>query len=265
LEWNNVQGGINLSFRVIGGPLKQDTTINVYWANGTGIQNRIGAPVFTHIVLTGTTEGQHGPVHIAGDLLSNDPLDVTHLIVVSGETHVGSLDDVRVNFGPNANAAVVWATTLDIIRDGLRAAGQSIATITSTARNVTNQARVMFQNLINPSRSINSNVTAQLRRYGQNGDAVINVFVREIQNMTDQQIRQSEATIRVAMEQEINRLGCYEVTHHCADPTQLNVVDVGASVFNENNGPLFINAVQGRVSHFEDERNDNNAFHLEVR
>jgi hypothetical protein len=278
LAWNNVQGGIDLSFRVVNGPLTQDTTIDVHWASGTGYQDRIGNPVFSYIVPANTAEGQHGPMHINGKRLANDPDGVTHLIAASSETSVGSLVDVRVNFGPNANAAVVGATTLDIIQDGLRAAGQTAATITSTARTPADQARAMFQNLTNPGPdgaltlaevqnniNLQKNGAGQFPGYGAAGDAVIDEFANQIEGLTSAQILANTAAIRAAMEQEINNQEPSNVSRHCADPTQINVVDVGAGVFNANNGPLFVHAVRGRVSRFIDERTTNICYHLEVQ
>jgi hypothetical protein len=265
LAWNSTQGGMNLSYRVENGSLTQDTTINVYWATGTGYTNRIGDPIFSYIVASGTSEGQYGPIQIDGDLLDSNPDGVTHLIATSSETSVGALADVRIGYGAHANAAVVSAAMIDIIKDGLRAAGQRTATITSTARTPADQARAMFVNLTKPPNPISVNVANQLELYAPPGDAVINTFVNQTQNLTPQQIMQNAAAIQAAMVQEINSQGPRRVSLHCADPSQISVVDIVASAFNPNNGPRFVNAVQGRVSHFIDERDINNCFHLEVQ
>lgn len=171
---------------------------------------------------------------------------------------------MTVNYGANANTGAVWARTLDIIKDSLRAAGQSSATITSTTRSPGDQARAMFQNLVNPVFDISTNVANQLNLYGASGEAVINVFVQMTQGLTHQQILQNQTVIRAAMEQEINNQGPQNVSRHCADPTQRNVVDIGAGVFNANNVQLFINAIQGRVNVLHDERDANSCIHIEV-
>lgn len=264
ITWNITQGGINLSYLVMDGQLNQDTEINVYWANGTSYSNRLGDPIFTYNIPAGTPEGSYGPIHINGNLLTDDPAGVTHLIAASSETSVGSLADVTVNYGANANAGAVWARTLDIIKDSLRAAGQSSATITSTTRSPGDQARAMFQNLVNPVFDISTNVANQLNLYGASGDVVINVFVQMTLGLTHQQILQNQTVIRAAMEQEINNQGPQNVSRHCADPTQRNVVDIGAGVFNANNVQLFINAIQGRVNVLHDERDANSCIHIEV-
>jgi hypothetical protein len=263
IAWNNTQGGIDLSFRVENDTVMQSVTINVFWSNGTGYVNRIGDPIFSYNVPVGTTEGQYGPVHIDGNFLADDPAGVTHLIATSSETSVEPLADVRINFGPNANATAVNPATIDIIKDGLRAAGQSIATISSTTRSPHDQARAMFQNLVRMN-DISHNIATQLDLYRTPGDAVINVFIQQTQGLTYQQISQNRMVIQAAMEREINNQGPQNVSRHCADPALRNIVDVDARAFNVNNARLFINAIQGRVHYFLDERQFNYCFHLEI-
>ncbi|SCF11703.1 hypothetical protein GA0074695_3587 [Micromonospora viridifaciens] len=265
LAWNNTAGGMNLTYTVENGDLKQAGTIDVYWANGTGHANRLGAPIFSQSVPAGTTAGSHGPIHIAGNLLADNPAGVTHLIAVASPSRVGALADVQVAFGPNANAAVLRPATIDIVKDSLRAAGQRTVTITSTARTPADQARAMFQNLTNAANPVNVNVNNQLALYAAPGDAVINVFVQQTQGLTRQQILANGAAIRAAMEQEINNQGPQNVSRHCADPATVNVADLGAGVFNATNGPLFVNAIRPRVTRFIDERNSNGCYHIEIQ
>ena len=280
LAWNNTQGGMDLRYQVVDGELQEDATIEVYWANGPGYANRIGAPIFSHNVPAGTPEGSHGPVHINGNLLANDPAGVTHLIAASSEAHVAALPDVVVNGGANANMAVVWPQTIDIIKDGLRAAGQATATINSTARTPEDQARAMFQNLVRPGadgqltqEDIEHNIDVQQNGdgtwsgYAAPGDAVIDRFADEVNGMTPEEIQTNETQIRDAMEDEINNQEAQgrRVSRHMADPATISVVDVGAGVFNANNRDLFVNSVRPRVVTFLDERSSNGCYHLEVQ
>ncbi len=265
LAWNNTAGGMDLTYTVENGDLKQAGTIDVYWANGPGHANRLGAPIFSQSVPAGTTAGSHGPIRIAGNLLAGDPAGVTHLIAVASPSRVGALADVQVTFGPNADATALRPATIDIVKDSLRAAGQRTVTITSTARTPADQARAMFQNLTNPANPINVNVNNQLALYAAPGRAVINVFVQQTQGLTRQQILANGAAIRAAMEQEINRQGPQNVSRHCADPATVNVADLGAGAFNATNGPLFVNAIRPRVTRFIDERNSNGCYHIEVQ
>lgn len=134
LTWNNTQGGLDLRYTVIGGEVPEARDITVAFANGPGYNNRLGAPLFTYRVPQGTAAGQYGPVHIPGNTLKNDPNGTTHLVAASNPNSVGALADVQIAFGPNANATVVSPAMLNVVKDGLRVAGQAHATITSTAR-----------------------------------------------------------------------------------------------------------------------------------
>jgi hypothetical protein len=266
LAWNKQTGGIDLKYKVLEKDLTDDVQLKVYWANGPAFSNVIGAPIFTYTVPKGTKVGSYGPVHIDGTTLKGAPAGTTHLVVASDETNASPLQDVQVGFGPNANAAVVAGSTIDAIKDALRAAGQASATINSTARSPADQARAMFQNLTNPSHTIAQNIATQHGIYAAPGDAVIDVFAAQVQGLTPAQIQQHAAQIQGAMVQEINNQGPGNVSRHCADPTQLNVVDVGAGAFNNQNGALFVSAIQsdGRVSRLIDERNTNGCYHIEL-
>jgi len=257
LAWNNTTGGLDLSWQVLNQALTNDVTINVFFANGTGYSNRLGAAVFSHVVPAGTAVGAGGPVHISGGDLAGDPAGTTHIIAASSESQVAALADVRINYGANANAGVVSAGMIDIVKDGLRAAGASVGTITSTLRTPADQARAMFNN------ALNNGAASQLALYAAAGDAVINVYVQQTAGMTNAQIQQNAATIRAAMEQEINNQGPENVSRHCGDPAVRTVVDVGYSAFNGNNGPLFVASVSARVTRFIDEPN-NSCYHLEL-
>lgn len=264
LTWNNTQGGMDLAYEVVDGDLEADTPIDVHWATGPGYGDRVGTPVFTHTVPAGTPEGEHGPVRVDGGLLEQAPAGITHLVASASETSVAPLEDVRVEFGAHADPAVVRDATIDIIKGGLRAAGQASATITSTARRSEDQARAMFNNLVRADRTIEENVQNQLAIYGANGDQVIQRFVAETEGMTRQEIEAAAAQIRQAMVDEIDGIGCQNVSRHCADPDERNVVDVSAAGFTAANSQLFMDSVSPRVDHFIDERTQNNCFHLEV-
>ena len=119
---------------------------------------------------------------------------------------------------------------VDIVKDGLRAAGQPQATITSTVRTAHDQARAMLQNLTNPAHTIAQNTAAKLAIYAPVGDAVINRFTADTQGMPPQQIQQNSTTIRAAMEAEINAQGPQNVLKHTADPAKVTVVDAARTV-----------------------------------
>lgn len=264
LTWNNVQGGLDLRYRVEGAALPESRDIQVTFGNGPNYANRLGGTVFTHSVPAQTVEGDYGPIHIDGATLDGDPTGATHLIAASSERDVGALPDSRVDFGANANPAVISAAMLDAVRDGARQAGQAAFRINSTARGPHDQARAMFTNLTNPANTTAQNITNQHNIYAPAGDAVIDSFAVATQGMTPAQIQANRPQIEAGMEAEINQQGCPNVTRHCADPAQISVVDVSAGAFNANNGPLFFTAVSARVTHQIDERDTNGCYHFEL-
>jgi hypothetical protein len=266
IAWNSTAGGLNLTYTIEGeGPLESAETIEVYWASGTSYASRIGTPFFTHTVPAGTQPSQGGPISIPGATLAAEPSGTTHLIAATSESQFAVLADVRIGFAATANSAVVSAGMIDVIKDGLRAAGQASAVISSTARTPADQARAMFQNLVNPANSIATNVANQLALYKPPGDAVINVFTALTASMTSAQINANAATIQAAMVTEINNQGPGNVSRHCADPTVVSVVDVGGASFNGTNGTIFRTSVTPRLTNFIDEIATNNAYHLELK
>lgn len=257
LAWNNTQGGLRLTWEVLDRALENDVTIEVYFATGTGHANQHGSRLFSHVVPAGTQPGAGGPVNVPGTDLADDPAGTTHVIAFSSPTMVGSVADVSIAYGANADAAAVSDRMIDIVKDGLRAAGASTGRITSTARTPADQARAMFNNCLN------NGAASQLALYAAAGDAVIRVYIARTQGLTTTQIRAQAGAIRAAMEAEIIAQGPENVSRHCGDPAVRTVVDVGYSSFNATNRPLFENAVSGRVSRLIDEPN-NSCIHLEL-
>ena len=263
LSWNAATGGIDLRYTVEGGEVQTARDITVQFATGTAPANRVGAVLLTQNVPAQTAVGSYGPFHIVGNQLANDPAGITHVVAASNAADYGSLADAQINYGPQADPTVVSAGMIDVVKDSLREAGQAQATIQSTARTPTDQARAMFNNLTNPNNTIQQNVNNQLGIYAPPGDAVINRFVTETAGMTPAQIQANAPAIRTAMEAEINTQGCPNVSRHCADPTLISVVDVGAAAFTANNGPIFA-AAAGARAQLINEVGTNNCYHLEL-
>jgi hypothetical protein len=160
--------------------------------------------------------------------------------------HAGT-DEIAISWGSNANQSVVAARSLEILRDVLRAAGLRSATITSTARTPTDQARAMYQNLVGRGRG--KGVEAQHRLYGPGGDAVIDTFV-ELRDAG-----KTPAEIKEGMRAKIVAVGPTHVSRHCGDPDVLNVFDVGpASIGDDDNQTAFVRAARAeegkRISKF---------------
>jgi hypothetical protein len=125
--------------------------------------------------------------------------------------------EVTINWGAEADSSTVTANSLEILKDVCRAAGVTSVTITSTSRDATNQARVMYDNLESKG------VAAQKALYGDYGVKVIDVYV-------DLKAKKKTADeIRAGMKDKIDELGCTNVSKHCSDPKVLEVFDVGPS------------------------------------
>jgi len=252
LAWNSQQGGLSLTWEVIERPLTQNTTIDVHFANGSLYGNRLGTSVFSHTLPAGTQPGTGGPVRIDGLQLRNAPNETTHLIALSSPSQVGSVPDVSIAYGANADRTTVDNRLVNIIKEGQRVNGVNNATITSTLRTPADQARVMFNNIRN------TGVQAQLNLYAAAGRAVIQVYVNQTAGMTPEEIGANAMAIRGAMEAEINNQGPNRVSNHCGDPATTSVVDVAYG----NLGALFVNDVTPRVARFLDEP-QNRCYHLE--
>src|SRR5262249_19560086 len=145
---------------------------------------------------------------------------------------------------------VVSAGMTDIVKDGLRAAGASVGTITSTLRTPADQARAMFNNCLN------NGTASQLALYAAPARAVIQVYINLTVALTPAQIRANAAAMLAAMVTEINNPGPEKGSRHCGGPALRTVVDVAYASFNNNNTVLLVASVQGRVSRFINEANN---------
>jgi hypothetical protein len=158
------------------------------------------------------------------------------------------------SFGPKANQSVFSQRSHAIVSQILDAAGLATCKITSTSRTPADQARAMFNNIVNTS------VKKQKNLYGANGDKVIDVFVAQ------KAAGKSATEIKAAMTAKIIELGPGRVSHHCADPAVLNVIDIAPSSIAKKQA--FEDAVEdamnaGLVSRFIRPPVDP-AYHLEI-
>ncbi len=128
----------------------------------------------------------------------------------------------------NINSGVVISTSaVNVLKDILRTANLTSATITSGRRTSDDQTRVMYDNLQT------SGVANQKALYGPNGDAVIDVYAAQ------KKAGAGETTVKAAMKQKIEQLGCSNVSNHCSSS---DVFDVAPSSIS--NGNAFRTAVQ---------------------
>lgn len=129
---------------------------------------------------------------------------------------------VNINSG-----VIISASAVNVLKDILRTANLTSATITSGRRTSDDQTRVMYDNLQT------SGVANQKALYGPNGDAVIDVYAAQ------KKAGAGETAVKAAMKQKIEQLGCSNVSNHCS---LSDVFDVAPSSIS--NGNAFRTAVQ---------------------
>ena len=158
---------------------------------------------------------------------------------------------MAIKFGPNTKPETVTAFSTQVLEEILTAAGLTSCTISSTARSPTDQARVMYNNIVGTS------VAAQKKLYAAAGDLIIDEYVKA------KAANKTPAQIQAAMEAKINEIGPTKVSHHAADPNVLCVFDVAPSSIA--NKPAFEKAVRNdqRVSKFLLPPDDP-GYHLEI-
>jgi len=123
----------------------------------------------------------------------------------------------EIVFGPNTKPETVTPFSRQVLTDIMGKAGLGRVVISSTSRNASEQARVMYQNLEK------FGVEHQKKLYAAAGDQVIEVYRKaKAEGKTPDAIRE-------LMTQEIVRIGPTRVSRHASDPQVLNVFDVAPS------------------------------------
>ena len=265
LNWDGDNGGLTLQYEILGAtPLEENVLVSLFWAAG-GVQ--LEEEAFATIeVVEGSQPGSYGPFNVPMNTLA--PSDTTHIHAVS-RALVFSLPDVKVMKGVNADFNKITPLMFDIIKGGLRNAGQPTATITSTTRSPEDQARAMFDNLVYPQRPIAENIQIQKSLYQAPGRDVIGVFESMVAGMSREDVIAIRFTVESAMVEKIFALGPSSVSQHCADPSTKCVVDVGAALLPNKMGQRFSSFVMDVIGAYSggkylDERNTNYCHHLEL-
>ena len=163
-------------------------------------------------------------------------------------------EDVKISFASSANAKAVTDTALRVLREICAKACQTSATITSTARSVEDQARIMYDNIGRDG------VASQRRLYAAAGDLVIDVYEAEKKK------KSSRSIIEAAMVGKINELGPANVSNHLAQGAAICTIDVAPSTILEKNRAKFLEeaAAHPNIVRLLQPPNDP-AYHLEVR
>jgi peptidoglycan hydrolase-like protein with peptidoglycan-binding domain len=139
----------------------------------------------------------------------------------------------------------------------LKEAKINTVTITSTVRTPKDQARVMYENLIN------AGVAAQKKLYGTNGDKVIDKYV-ELKD-----VKKTADEIKKGMEDLIVKLGSTTISKHCCDPNEFSIFDVAPSSIPSAKRKDFEAALKNSLKCGEIQKYipwpDDPAYHIEVK
>ncbi|EKT3967177.1 hypothetical protein NTJ12_002259 [Flavobacterium psychrophilum] len=154
---------------------------------------------------------------------------------------------VIIKFGSNTNKAVVSEKSLQILRDVGEETKNFLINITSTARDPYNQARVMYDNIINKG------MREQRITYLDPGQKVLDAY-----EAAKEKGKNKEGIIK-DMETKIIEVGPGKVSKHCGDPKVKNVFDV--SQVGLSNPKDFKNKITSKVNKVLDE---NGCYHIEI-
>ncbi len=154
---------------------------------------------------------------------------------------------------PARDSSKVSAYSKKVLEDIMKKAGVPLITVTSTARTVYDQARIMYENIERHG------VLHQKRLYSSYGDKVIDEY-----SLLKSQGK-SVADIINGMSVKITNIGPGNVSLHVGDPKKINVVDIAPSSINLALRKKFESAVNGdaRVSKFLTPPADP-AYHVEI-
>jgi D-alanyl-D-alanine carboxypeptidase len=250
IDFKTVQGGVALTTSH-----KQDTLWEASWLYGW-LQKHGGTHHFTQLPSEkwhwdhtaapagGQADAQSG-AHDAGEAptggqTTSDKPGAHDQKTTGSPPPPAPAGTATITFGPHAHADKIAASSLDVLRDVLAAAGLGHAMISSTARTAADQARAMYQNLAGRGRG--KGVAAQHRLYGPAGDQVIDVYAA----LRAEGRKAGE--IQAAMRDKILEIGPSKVSRHCGDPAMLNVFDVApSSIGSDEQQAAFVAAAQAEV------------------
>lgn len=168
-----------------------------------------------------------------------------------------TLDAITIKFSPTAKASDMTDYSLKILKDILFKACIKSATISSTARDSANQARVMYDNLIGTGPKQGEKEQRNLYK-GRDGIKVIDVYVE----LAEQ--KKSREEIIGAMKQKIEELGPENVSKHASDPKVYNVFDVAPSSISKKEAFEAAVRKDPRVTRFITPKKGDPGYHFEI-
>ena len=162
-------------------------------------------------------------------------------------TKVVNTSQVIITFGANADNTVVSTKSLDIIKKVGKETKNFKIHITSTARDPYNQARVMYDNIVNKG------MKKQRNTYLGPGQKVLDSYESALK------AGKNRAGIIEEMKSKINEVGPEKVSKHCADSSILNVFDISQAELS--NPRDFKSKIESKVDKVLDE---NACYHIEI-
>jgi hypothetical protein len=164
--------------------------------------------------------------------------------------------EVQISYGSNANQAAMTVTALDALREICSKACIFSVEITSTAREVKDQARIMYDMIKSKGVDYVNGL------YGAGGKTIVSVFVESEKN------KLSAADTKKAMADKIEEIGPSTVSHHIVSADgKLCVFDVAPSSVGDSDAKTrFVKEVKAhpKVATFFEPPKDP-AYHLEVK
>ncbi|PWW30739.1 hypothetical protein [Chryseobacterium sp. AG844] len=154
---------------------------------------------------------------------------------------------IVIKFGENADKSAVSEKSLNILREVGEKTKNYLITITSTARDPYNQARVMYDNIVKKGMKEQRNI------YKASGQKVLDIYDNAKAKGKNKQ------EIIKEMEAKIKELGPKTVSKHCEDPKVTNVLDITQAMSHPKD---FKNEIASRVDKVLDE---NGCYHIEIK
>lgn len=187
-------------------------------------------------------------LHSEATRLAPSPETAPQSVVVSCPTP----EQVQFTYGPNARREAMTETALAVLREICSTACIRAVTITSTAREVEDQARIMYGNIRRQG------AAAVRSLYRASGQSVVTAYEEAVRAGLD------EHGIRAAMAARIREAGPENVSRHIAQDG-VCVFDIAPSSIVAGARARFIAAVEGHASvrHFLQPPRDP-AYHLEI-
>ncbi len=162
-----------------------------------------------------------------------------------------SKNEVVISFKDGVNQNAVTDYSLGVLKDVLKAAKLSKATISDTERTPAEQAAIMYRNLENKG------AEHQLKLYGPTGDSVINVYSKLKAE------EKTRAQIIAAMEKTIIEKGKSKVSSHMKDFSEVNVIDIAPSSITDHDAFGKALKAETRISKFHLYPADT-SYHVEI-